>query len=451
VLQVDLPALHPNQERVKTEAERYNVVNCGRRFGKTVLGIDLVCDVAIDGGRAGWFAPEYKLLAEAWRDLLAILEPIIESKDANEKRIELVTGGVVEAWSFDRTPNAGRSRKYHRVVFDEAAHCQNLETAWTKGVRATLTDYRGDAWFLSSPNGENYFHSLHQRGGDRPGWKCWTFTSFENPFLAASEIEEAKLDLPTWVFEQEYLAKFQAEGGDRLIPASWIDRALIAVRPAGMPTGTRRIAVDLAKGTGRDRTVAYVADDLGLLALVASNTVDLTAAANLVHDLSVRFGVRHEQIIYDAGGWAGPDFARYLDAVGVSDATPYLGSASGGHRFKNRRARAAWALRQRLDPDRQVIHPPPNQPLPADYYPAIVRSTPDKPMPPRATVQPPFGLPVAVLGEHADGVRRELSELRYTYDGKTALETKDDMTARLGHSPDLADGLIMLAALWGVE
>jgi hypothetical protein len=452
---VDLPRLHPNQERVKAEAGRFNVVNCGRRFGKTVLGEDLTIDPALDGKRVGWFAPEYKLLAEAWRDMLAMLGPVVSHRDANEKRIELITGGVIEAWSFDRTPNAGRSRKYHRVVFDEAAHCQNLETAWTKAVRPTLTDYQGDAWFLSSPNGENYFHTLHQLGGARPGWRAWTFTSYDNPFLRPEEIDEARLDLPAWVFEQEYLAKFQPEGGDRLIPASWIDRALAAIRPTTEPAGPRRLALDIAKGTGRDRTVAIVADDLGVIALHSTNTTDLPGAANLVHDLSRRFGVRHDGIVYDAGGWAGPDFGRYLAGVGIDEAVPYLGSASGGHRFKNRRSRSAWALRQRLDPDRQRLHQPPNQPpnqpLPDHHYPTIVRATPDRPKPPRATVQPPFAMPPAVLGPHADELRRELAELRYTYDGKTALEPKDDLMDRLGRSPDLADAMIMLASLWGVE
>jgi hypothetical protein len=450
-LTVDLPRLHPNQEKVKAEAARYNVLNCGRRFGKSILGEDLTIEGALDGKRVGWFAPEYKLLAEAWRDMLAILGPVVSHRDANEKRIELITGGVIEAWSFDRTPNAGRSRKYHRVVFDEAAHCQNLETAWTKAVRPTLTDFKGDAWFLSSPNGENYFHTLYQNAAGRSDWRAWTFTSFDNPFLDPAEIEGARLDLPAWVFEQEYLAKFHAEGGDRLVPASWIDRALAATRPDGEPAGPRRLALDIAKGTGRDRTVAIVADDLGVLALTASSTTDLTAAANLVRDLSWRYGVRHDSIVYDAGGWAGPDFGRYLAAVGVDEAVPYLGGGSGGHRFKNRRSRSAWALRQRLDPDRQRIHEPPNQPLPDHAYPAIVRATPDRPKPPRATVQPPFAMPPAVLGPHADDLRRELAELRYTYDGKTALEPKDDLMARLGRSPDLADAMIMLASLWGVE
>jgi hypothetical protein len=392
-------------------------------------------------------APTYPMLRDATlRTFLDLSREagVLASFSKSELKATLVNGTTAIFRSAD-DPERLRGPNLGWFWMDEAALMQQM--TWLIMI-GRLRERPGRAWATTTPKGKNWLYTEFSDGTHHKIIQASSRTNIYLPdgFLASLDASYSPL-----FARQEVEGDWIDESHDLLIPTSWIDRSMLAVRPVGVPTGTRRIAVDLAKGTGRDRTVAYVADDLGLLALVASNTVDLTAAANLVHDLSVRFGVRHEQIIYDAGGWAGPDFARYLDAVGVSDATPYLGSASGGHRFKNRRARAAWALRQRLDPDRQVIHPPPNQPLPADYYPAIVRATPDKPAPPRATVQPPFGLPVAVLGEHADGVRRELSELRYTYDGKTALETKDDMTARLGHSPDLADGLIMLAALWGVE
>ena len=39
---IELPELHPEQARIKAEAARFNVAECGRRFGKTVLGEDTV-------------------------------------------------------------------------------------------------------------------------------------------------------------------------------------------------------------------------------------------------------------------------------------------------------------------------------------------------------------------------------------------------------------------------
>ena len=64
---VELRKRHPGQARIVGESRRFNVLMCGRRFGKTALGIDLGVEEALGGGRVGWFAPSYKYLEEAWR------------------------------------------------------------------------------------------------------------------------------------------------------------------------------------------------------------------------------------------------------------------------------------------------------------------------------------------------------------------------------------------------
>jgi hypothetical protein len=447
---VRLPRLHPNQRRLDAESARFNVVNCGRRCGKTVFGLDRAVHPALAGAPVGWFAPEFRLLREAWRDLRSILAGVITQVSEQEKRLELITGGTIECWAFDRNPNAGRSRRYQRVVVDEAAHCNNLESVWNKAVRPTLTDFKGDAWFLSSPNGENFFHTLWKRGQDEAetAWRSWTFTSYDNPFLDPLEIDAARAELPQWVFEQEYLAKFQAEGGDTLLAPGWLDLCAAVTRAHGF-AGEPAIAVDIAKGTGRDRTVIVVGDDLGMLDLIVSNTVSLPEAAAMVARTAPRYGVRHERIVYDAGGWAGPDFGRYLEALNILDATPYFGGASGGGRYANRRSRSAWALRQRLDPTRaRLPDAPPMQGLDRDRY-LLPHLESQRPADPATGVPPPWAIPPAVVGVHWGEMREELLALRYTHgDRKLALEPKEDLVGRLGRSPDLADAMIMLGSLW---
>lgn len=442
---VQLPRPHRNQARILEQQKRFNVLACGRRWGKTNLAINLVCLTAIAGRPAAWFAPEYKLLTDAWREMKRVLAPAIARSEDTEKRIELLNGGTIDAWSFDRNPNAGRSRKYARVVVDEAAHADNLYESWTKAIRPTLTDFRGDAWFLSSPNGRNYFHELYQRGAaGEPGWVSWTQTSYDNPLLDPSEIDGAKADLPPLVFRQEYLAEFLDDVAVVLIPPGWLDRCLVAKRAEGYG-GPAGLAIDVSKGTGRDRMVAMVGDDLGMTDLVVSRSTALPEAAVLARDLSVQHGIPHDRITYDAGGWAGSDLRRYLEALGIMDAVPFYGSASGGSRYKNRRTRSAWALRQRLDPDRERLLPPPK--VQPDAWPIVARTK--VVVPPRAVVQPAWSIPASVVGHHWDDLREELSELRYSHGGlKIELEKKELMQERLGRSPDLADAAIMLASLW---
>lgn len=195
--------------KVLSEKKRFNVLDCGRRWGKTILGQDLAAEVALAGHPVGWFAPEYKYLTEVWRELGNALESYITRSNTTERRIELVTGGTIEMWSLDGG-NAGRSRKYARIVVDEAALVPNLVSVWGEALRATLADLRGDAWFLSTPRGRNGFWELYQHGLDplETEWACWQLPTSENPFIDPDEIEAARRGLPERIFGQEYLAEF---------------------------------------------------------------------------------------------------------------------------------------------------------------------------------------------------------------------------------------------------
>lgn len=165
---------------------------------------------ALQGFPVGWFSPTYKMLADVWRDVTTLLEPLVARPNAQEKRLELVTGGVVDMWSLE-DPNAGRGRKYKRVVVDEAAMTPNLEQAWNAAIRPTLTDLVGDAWFMSTPKGYNHFYALYQRGqGAEADWMSWTMPTAANPYIDPREIAAAEAELPSLVFRQEYLADFAA-------------------------------------------------------------------------------------------------------------------------------------------------------------------------------------------------------------------------------------------------
>lgn len=198
---------HPGQTRVLNERKRFNVVCCGRRWGKSKLAVNLLCEPALEGFPTGYFAPAYKLLKETYNDCVRALESVI-SKKSDQEFIELVTGGVIDFWSLDN-PYAGRSRKYKRTIADEAAFAKALETSWNESIRPTLTDLKGDAFFFSTPKGKNDFHKLFLRGKqDEPNWASWQMSTYTNPFIDANEVDDARKDLPALAFSQEYLAEF---------------------------------------------------------------------------------------------------------------------------------------------------------------------------------------------------------------------------------------------------
>lgn len=212
-LTINLPKPHTAQLGIKRDCKRFNVVDCGRRFGKTTLGVDFTTPI-LEGWPIGWFSPTYKMMIETWREANNIYHKVIKRKSVQEKRIELITGGVLEMWSLDN-PDAARGRKYKRVIIDEAAMVAKLQEAWQAAIRPTLTDYQGDAFFLSTPKGHNFFKALFDYGNDpaRKDWQSWQLPTSSNPFINPDEIEAARLELPERIFRQEYLAEFIEDAG----------------------------------------------------------------------------------------------------------------------------------------------------------------------------------------------------------------------------------------------
>lgn len=254
-------ALHAGQKAVLEEAKRFNVLECGRRFGKTHLGVQLAIDYAIDGKEVGWFAPTYRFLADPWRDIQQILEPAILSIGRQEKRIELVSGGTIDFWSLDSV-NAGRGRRYHRAIIDEAGIVRDLGPVWQETIRPTLADLKGDGWMLGTPKGRNFFHRCFERGqiGDH-GWKSWRLPTTSNPLISKEEIESARRELPQQVFEQEFLGIPADDGGNPFGLNS------IAACTGELSTDpVVAIGVDLAKSI--DWTVVCGLDKDGCVALL---------------------------------------------------------------------------------------------------------------------------------------------------------------------------------------
>lgn len=252
--------LHAGQKAILGRARRFNTVACGRRFGKSTLALAIAACGApgtpgglLQGYPVGWFAPSYKLLDEAWRTARRFLRSYIARVDVQQKRLELHNGAAFDFWTLE-DPDAGRSRKYALALVDEAAMARNLQEAWEQSIRATLADYKGGAWFLSTPKGRNYFHRLYVT--DDVDWQAHHAPTTANPFIDPAEVDAARRSLPERVFAQEYLAEFIEDGAgvfrgvERTPVAPWLEQA--------EPGASYTIGVDW--GRHEDFTVLVVID-----------------------------------------------------------------------------------------------------------------------------------------------------------------------------------------------
>jgi hypothetical protein len=151
--------------------------------------------------RVAYITPTYQL-ASVFFDEIVKLGGSIFKTNRTELTIKFNNGEL--RFFTGENINSLRGHKFHMVIVDEASYVKDLKEAWERVIRATLTDYSGKALFVSTPRGFDYFFSLTQNAGD--DWKTFKFTTYDNPFIPVSEIEEAKQMLPNAVFEQEYMA-----------------------------------------------------------------------------------------------------------------------------------------------------------------------------------------------------------------------------------------------------
>jgi hypothetical protein len=80
------------------------------------------------------------------------------------------TGGRLDFWSLENSI-AGRGRRYHRIVIDEAAFAKDGDNKtdgstmeiWEKSIKPTLYDFSGEALVCSNSAGknpDNFFYNI---------------------------------------------------------------------------------------------------------------------------------------------------------------------------------------------------------------------------------------------------------------------------------------------------
>lgn len=253
-MRIELPTPHINQQKILNADRRFVVVMCGRRFGKSELSQILIIKEALKGGQVAYITPTYKL-AQVFFERLTKVLPF--KNNIQKLKIYCPNEGSIEFFTGERLDNL-RGRKFHLVIIDEAAFISDLEDGWNNSIRPTLTDFEGRAVFLSTPRGKNFFYSLFMKQGEND-WQSFKFSTYDNPHINPREIDEARIQLPEVVFNQEYLAD-PAENSANPFGNAFIKRCIkpISAQPIVC------YGIDLAKSV--DFTVIVGLDNNGNVA-----------------------------------------------------------------------------------------------------------------------------------------------------------------------------------------
>jgi len=214
-LEIELPDLHELQQKIVEDETRFKIVVAGRRWGKTRLGIAMAIKYALEGGRVWWIAPTYPMAMEGWRDIRQMVYDLPAEVSESLKMIDFANGGQLQIKSADN-PQRLRGAGLDFVVLDECAYIK--EETWAEVIRPTLTDKQGDALFISTPKGFNWFSRLFEKSETNNEWKSWQFHTNTNPYIPNNELDSAKKEIGSFLYSQEYEAQFVEAGGGLLKP-----------------------------------------------------------------------------------------------------------------------------------------------------------------------------------------------------------------------------------------
>lgn len=202
-IQVHLNKPHEGQQAVLESKARFRVLMCGRRWGKSLISKNISITEALAGRITGYVTPTYSLAKVFFDEIAKIIPSEIAQANRSDLTFKFVTGGEIRFFTGERLDNF-RGLRLHNVIIDEAAYIPDLQNAWNNAIRPTLTDFQGKALFISTPRGKDFFYQLYLRNeGD---WQSFKYTTYDNPFILRSEVDEARASLPKAAFEQEYLA-----------------------------------------------------------------------------------------------------------------------------------------------------------------------------------------------------------------------------------------------------
>ena len=214
--------LHLNQSKIAQDRHRFRVVNCGRRFGKTVLAVEEMLGVAIakKDRRIAYYAPTRDDARDiVWSMLLKRCEPIVTYKNDSRLEIKVRTQDEGESlitlygWESVQERGKGRGLSNNFIVLDEVAQYRNFWVGWDEVLSPTLIDTKGSALFISTPKGFNHFYDLYNKEATNPDYKSFHFTSYDNPHIPQEELEREKLSKTEDRFAQEYMADFRKTEG----------------------------------------------------------------------------------------------------------------------------------------------------------------------------------------------------------------------------------------------
>lgn len=197
---------------------RFGVLVCHRRFGKTVLGVNMNQQTATmcekERPRCAYIGPTYtqgKTIAWDYMQHYARGIPGV-GFNQSELRVDYPNHGQSRIYGADN-PDSLRGIYLDRAVLDE--YGLHPAKTFTEVIGPTLVDRGGKALFLGTPNGKNQFYDIaqHAKAEEATGNPDWFFREFkasQTGLLDAGYLASAKSIMTPDEYAQEFECSFEA-------------------------------------------------------------------------------------------------------------------------------------------------------------------------------------------------------------------------------------------------
>lgn len=196
------------------DAHRFAAVVCHRRFGKTVLAVNHLIRAAMcakgERPRFAYIAPTYRQgKAIAW-DYLKHYTSVVDGVVVNESELRIdfpLNGAQVRIYGADN-PDALRGIYLDGAVLDE--YGLMAPSLFGEVVRPLLSDRKGWAVFIGTPNGKNQFYDIVQTAKTEPGWYFAEHKASATHLIDAAELADARRAMSEDEYAQEFECSFEA-------------------------------------------------------------------------------------------------------------------------------------------------------------------------------------------------------------------------------------------------
>jgi len=289
----------PAYDRLVNSDARFDVIEAGRRSGKTELVKRMAVTEALLMGKAlgRWYtklcAPTLRQAVDIyWQDIQDLSrEAWARSPNITDKVVYLRGGGEIWICGLDK-PQRIEGSPVNRLGVDELADVK--PGAWERNLKPALdTEQPGyppaRAWLYGVPRPGAQFSGLAKLAQDplEPSYAYHSWTSEE--VLSPEKIAEAKRTMDERVYAQEYLAQrvsmegmayYQWSAADHLRDVSYIpDLPLIMALDFNVDPGTAAIMQEQPVGAN-DEVITCVIGEVH----IPRNSSTLAVARKLVAD-----------------------------------------------------------------------------------------------------------------------------------------------------------------------